>query len=164
MQKRTVGSASLALKHDRYTYIQVHTGGEVYREGEDVAAIDNILHRLVVQLNFGGLEDDGEFSGAVWGYDLHTATCTSFRALAAHSLMHACEPQSCKLRSLQTCYSFCIPKRTASCPHGSSCGSKPAALSQSKCQATLDVGLHMQYTAWNTCRPNVSTPPKHGIA
>lgn len=69
----------------------MHTDGEVYREGKDVAAVDDILHRLVVQLNFGGLEDNGEFGGAVWGYDLHTAICTSFRASAAQSLIHACE-------------------------------------------------------------------------
>ena len=83
-----------------------------------MAAIDNILHRLVVQLNFGGLEDDGEFGGAVWGYDLHTATGTSFQGVSCR-LTHSRSPQMCKLRSLQMCYSFCIPQRTTSSGHGS---------------------------------------------
>lgn len=67
----------------------MHTDGEAYREGEDVAAIDNILHRLVVQLNFGGLEDDGELCSTVWGNDLHTAMRTPSRLqLHTHSFMH----------------------------------------------------------------------------
>ena len=42
----------------------------MYLEGEDVAAIDNILHSLLVVLNPGGLEDDRKLGSAVWRYDL----------------------------------------------------------------------------------------------
>ena len=50
-----------------------------------MAAIYDILHRLVILLNLGGLKNNRKFGSAVWGYDLHTATqCTSFRLMAAH--------------------------------------------------------------------------------
>ena len=50
-----------------------------------MAAIDDILHSLVILLNLGGLKNDREFGSAVWGYDLHTPTQpTSFRLMAAH--------------------------------------------------------------------------------
>lgn len=47
---------------------------EVYLEGEDVAAIGDILHSLVILLNLGGLKDDRKFGSTVWWYNLHIPT------------------------------------------------------------------------------------------
>ena len=76
----------------------------VYLEGEDLAAVNNILHTLVVLLNLGGLKRDWKFGSTIWGYDLHTHTfpyAYPSRLMAAHVIFKGEQP-----RSLQTWYSF----------------------------------------------------------
>ena len=48
----------------------------MYLEGEDVAAIDDILHRLLVVLHLGGFEDNRKLGCAASRNDLHPQACT----------------------------------------------------------------------------------------
>lgn len=71
----------------------------MYLKGEDMAAVDDVLHCLLVVLHLGGLEDDRKLGCAASRNDLHPQACTftgtarhvhSFNAAAAAARVLGC--------------------------------------------------------------------------